>query len=345
MTPELYLIFVDILWYHNSKFIRSNENIKIDINFDLMTTTCTILQVSKDLVGSYQCKAINDVSEECTKAKVELTSSSGVSNTKKEEIIAIVEPPKFKPKLKPKRHAKTVAEKLEKEKIIVSAVKLTNDSHESEVDVRTDNSTSSVQVVTTHHLVEEDNVEILVETEEIHVKIYKEAFSQEEIENFKIADEVNVILDSIKADQFGCGELPLRELATIGYLLKKGVSVFEITQLYNANFFPALKMPESQSALVQLVERQGHENLIAEVLSTETVEDEAMLASTVGFRAFMRMVEVTEKTVEEVLANFKFEDFCAQEWKHKEIKDDEYIEITESRMNSIRSETITGNEE
>lgn len=195
--------------------------------------------------------------------------------------------------------------------------------------------------------VEEDQeVEIVEETEEIHVKIYKEVFSVEEMENLKITDEVNAILDSIDAGQFGSGERPLRELATIGHLLKKGIEISEIIQLYDENFFTALKLPESQSALVQLVERQGYENLITEILNATSSTDEKLLASTVGFRAFMRLIEVTKTPVEEIIKNFKFEDFVSQEWKHKEIKENEYVEVTGSHTSSIRAEKITviGNE-
>lgn len=206
--------------------------------------------------------------------------------------------------------------------------------------------TSKFEIVTKNQHFEDHDVEILEETEEIHVKVYKEVFSAEEMENFKIADEVNAILDSIEAHQFGSGERPLRELATIGHLLKKGVAISEIIQLYDEDIFTALKLPESQAALVQLVERQGYENLITEILNASSSEDEKLLASTVGFRAFIRLIEVTKIPVEEIIRNFKFEDFVSQEWKYKEIKDNEFVEVTESHVSSIRAEKVTviGNE-
>lgn len=205
---------------------------------------------------------------------------------------------------------------------------------------------SKFQMTSKNERFEDHEVEILEESEEIHVKIYKEVYSAEEMESLKIADEVNAILDSIEAHQFGSGERPLRELATIGHLLKKGIQITEIIQMYDDDFFTALKLPESQSALVQLVERQGYENLITEILNDTASTDEKLLASTVGFRAFMRLIEITQIPVEEIIKNFKFEDFVSQEWKHKEIKDNEYVEVTESHVSSIRAEKITiiGNE-
>lgn len=347
---------LDILWYHNSKFLKSTENIKVDINFETMKTTCTILRVTKENLGVYECKAINDVSEASNKTKLELASGVAVAaKTVVKETEETVATAKDVPK--PKVRTKRTVRVASKEKAKVAAEKPASNAQgllqtrtaveelsAGNVEIQqTTTSNSTVQVTTTqHHRMETDNVEIIEETEEIRVKIYKEAYSQDEIEDFKIADEVNSILDAIDANKFGCGELPLRELATIGYLLKQGVSIHEITQMYNAAFFPALQMPESQSALVQLVERQGHENLITDALNTDAAEeDETLLASTVGFRAFMKMVEISENSIEEIITNFKFTDFISQEWKQKDVKQDESIEITESHYSSMKTETKT----
>lgn len=322
--------------------------------------------VSKEHEGIYQCKAINDVSETETRAKFELATSGVASKTT--DTLSSTKTVTQKPvKRKTKRQTKGATSKVtsikEKDETdttktqAVSVLEYQPISNQVLVEISQaakDNTTfdsnksvSSVEVITTaRHISESEDVEILEETEEIHVKIYKEIISEEELENFKVTDEVNAILDAIQSDQFGAGQLPLRELATIGYLLKKGVSFSEISQMYNASFFPALKIPESQSALVQLVERQGHEDLIAEVLNTETAEDEALLASTVGFRAFMRMIEKCQLSIEEIIKDFKFEDFISQEWKYKETKEHEFIDIRESRTSIVRTENkiTTGNE-
>lgn len=79
------------------------------------------------------------------------------------------------------------------------------------------------------------------------------------------ATEVEEVLETIGAREFGPGESPLRELAQIGFLLRQGVTVSQITSLYQTDHFPALRSPEAQSALVQLVEREGHETIISQV--------------------------------------------------------------------------------
>lgn len=147
-----------------------------------------------------------------------------------------------------------------------------------------------------------------VEITEVTTQIYEEA---------KHAREVEEILEFVGAKQFGPGENPLRELAQIGFLVRNGVTVSEITNLYYEDYFPALKTPEAQSAMVQLVEREGHSALISEVITEETATDET-LASTVGFRAFMRMVELEHATVEQVLTHFAPQDFSPHAWETTE---------------------------
>lgn len=141
----------------------------------------------------------------------------------------------------------------------------------------------------------------------------------------EIAKEVEELMTILHAPDFGPGELPLRELATIGYLVRQGVSVNEINEsLYQTDKFPALRTPDAQSALVQLVEREGHGPLISQVLTEETTTDESIVAATVGFRAFMRMVELQHATIEEVITHFAPEDFRPHAW--------EITEATEVRI-------------
>lgn len=131
---------------------------------------------------------------------------------------------------------------------------------------------------------------------------------------------VEEIMEMLNVKEFGPGESPLRELATIGFLVSQGVAVSEINEsLYRTDQFPALRTPDAQNALVQLVEREGHGALITQVLTEETTTDEAIVAATVGFRAFMRMVELQHTTVEEVITHFAPEDFRPRAWEVTEI--------------------------
>lgn len=135
----------------------------------------------------------------------------------------------------------------------------------------------------------------------------------------KMAKEVSHMLEFINAREFGPGEKPLREIAEISFLLNNGITVKEVTVLYDENKFPSLKSPQAQSALVNVVERKGHGALISEVLTEETTIDESKLAATVGFRAFMKMVEANYVTIEEVITQFTPEDFIQRVWESKEV--------------------------
>lgn len=133
--------------------------------------------------------------------------------------------------------------------------------------------------------------------------------------------EVNELLEVINAKEFGPGESPLRELAKIGYMLRNGITTQQIESLYDSKHFPALIVPQSQSALVQLVERQGHGALITQILTEETAQDETVVAAKAGFRAFLRMVEMKHSSVEEVIAHFYPEDFKPRSWEQKEARE------------------------
>lgn len=140
-------------------------------------------------------------------------------------------------------------------------------------------------------------------------------------EDARMLAEVNELLEVINAKEFGPGESPLRELAKIGYMLRRGVTTEQIESLYDAEYFPALRVPQSQSALVNLVERQGHGALITEVLTEETAQSEDAIAAKVGFRAFMKMVELKHTAVEEVIAHFYPEDFKPRSWERREAQE------------------------
>lgn len=190
-------------------------------------------------------------------------------------------------------------------------------------------------VVTEEEIFEEKPREVITEEKpkkkkKDKIKVKEEVTIEEIVERQRenIAREVEEIMEMLHAKEFGPGEAPLRELATIGFLVRQGVSVNEINEsLYRTDNFPALKTPEAQNALVQLVEREGHGPLITQVLTEETTTDESVVAATVGFRAFMRMIELQHVTVEEVLTHFAPEDFRPRAW--------EVTEATEVRIDFL----------
>lgn len=177
-------------------------------------------------------------------------------------------------------------------------------------------------------VIEEEEVEQIIERHitttvrvkdtitELRHKIVERSVTIEDMIELKQYEEVNILLETIQAESFGdVGEAALRDLATIGLLIRHGCTTMEIIYLYEQNIFFSLKKPESQAALVQLVEREGHDALITEILSESSNEDETTLAATVGFKAFIRMVETSGVTIETVICKFVHDDFMSQDWE------------------------------
>lgn len=277
-----------IKWFHIQKELESTENITIVTEEN--SSTLTITFVTDEHEGYYTCKAINEIGMSICRAKIVISTTALV------EEVPIVKPKPIKKKLikkvKPEKH--------------ISKIEVKQNVH------KTEDVSSVTSLIIKKQVIEEISIE------EENTTTTTKSYNKSTITNIDMAKktaEVNEILEMIKAPEFGPGETPLRELATIGYLVRQGISVSEIYDLYNTDKFPSLQMPESQSALVQLVEREGHAKLISEVLTEETIEDETVMAATVGFRAFLKMIELKHVTVEEVITHFSRDDFITQEWK------------------------------
>lgn len=190
--------------------------------------------------------------------------------------------------------------------------------------------TVSESIATIEKRVSKESFYETLETDEMKIQkevhYSKEETIEERIETTDIAGllnepEILETLGHINIENFGPGIETIKELVIIGYLIQKGSSIEDIKQIYNTNGFTALKQPESQFALVQLVEREGHGKLITEILIAEHVADDALLASTVGFLAFLKMIELNHTSVENVISQLSRDDFIRQDWKSIEGKE------------------------
>ncbi|XP_023246864.1 titin-like [Copidosoma floridanum] len=340
----------DIVWFKNDKMMRNTDNIKIKIDDREFKTSLVIKEATHEDSATYICKATSDIGLATTKAQLQVTDATGERPTliedEKEKVSEKV-PKKKKPELKKEAiHVQDTqlletVELVEEEATKLSRGQMVVPTHEAiTVEV-----TSSMKK--TDHEPQDltrDQAQVTSETLESVSEIYtetdlretrkkkkkpekikvtqKELLSKVDVrliiegQQESIAQEVEEIMELFHASEFGPAEQPLRELATIGYLVRQGVTVHEINEsLYKTDKFPALKTPDAQNALVQLVERQGHGPLITQVLTEETTTDESIVAATVGFRAFMKMVELQHATVEEVITHFKPEDFRPRAWE------------------------------
>ncbi|KYM95732.1 Myosin light chain kinase, smooth muscle, partial [Cyphomyrmex costatus] len=265
-----------------------------------------------------------------------IASLKKIDNKKLQECI-----PKFQ------ERAKQIVE--EQESVVVSEITSEDIAPDFTIEMKLDHAQVTSETLQ-KDAISEDVESSLQETKHIETrqkkikkikagKIQEDITIKEIVERQKesITREVDEIMEVLDATEFGPGEFPLRELATIGYLVRQGVSINEINEcLYKTEIFPALKTPDAQNALVQLVERKGHGPLITQVLAEETTTDESFVAATVGFRAFMRMVELQHATVEEVIIHFAPEDFKSRAWEVTEISKVETEQHAMERVNIVR---------
>lgn len=266
-------------------------------------STLVIHSSKRDDFGQYICKAINDAGECSTKAK--LVESSASSIMLQEELDEII-----KDKMEKKISQKSVSKrKMSRGK---SQFLTTESAKETFSKMQTSSVTSSLKITTKEDIIVQEIQGRTVKEIE-HTTIQK-TFNVSDIHNIKTSTEVENMLLSVNTAKFGKAEDSLRELATIAHLIKNGLSIKDVNSLYQTNSFPALQSPESQSALVQLLEREGHAKLVSEVLTEETDVDEKFVA-TAGFRAFMKMIEMKQSSIEEIMFLLSPDDFVSHEWK------------------------------
>lgn len=315
--------------------------------------TLEILRITNDDCGYYTCKLINEIGMTMTRAKFDISSTSAIVEEVKSKITVKKKAGKKSIAKKSSVNESHTLHRTEIQIVPASTIETTMNivkvkqavpilvehSEVSEVMQVLDRKVADAEQVQRSRIIEQIDEEEEVEEEEETLKVEKEYTERASVEmtetvrmirtkitqkTIKIEDiyeisrheEVQWVLESVEAETFGkTGEDALRDLATIGVLLRYGCTHYEITYMYEQNIFVSLQKPESQSALVQLVEREGHEELITQILSESSNEDETILAATVGFKAFIRMIQTYEITIEMVIRKFHREDFISHDWK------------------------------
>lgn len=302
-------------------------------------STLLIKCVTQDDFGYYVCKAMNDAGEVTTKAKLIESSKAFMTQDEIEENQKKIEK-KMAKKTKTSRKASLVqgktlssinveatveerrssksSKKLSSESVDVAASFKTKTKKAPRTDRREDISSELTITKKENIIVQEIEETVIKEVEHRTCEKTITITDFREISDLKNSDEVNTLLKKVASKEFTTGAEPLRELATIAFMVQKGLGVGDVEKLFEANQFPELQTPESQCALVQLLERQGHAGLVSEILSekSETEIDENYVA-TAGFRAFMKMIETKQVNIEEVVLSISPEDFTATNWKHE----------------------------
>lgn len=326
-----------IIWYHNNRAMINGERYRIVTNEK--KSTMLIKCVNQDDFGYYVCKALNDVGEVTTRAKLIESSKAFMTAEEIEENQLKIEK-RLAKKSKTIRKASITegkalssvnveatvksgkktsksSKKTSSESVDVAASFKTKSTRQAPRTERREDISSELTITKTENIiiqeVEETNIlEVQHTTIEKTIKIT----DLKDLNDLKSSSEVIELMKKLETKSFTTGHESLRELATIAYMVQNGLAVGDIDKLFQANMFPQLQTPESQCALVQLLERHGHATLVSEVLSekSETEIDERFVA-TAGFRAFMKMIAIKNVNVEEVVLSISPEDFTASNWK------------------------------
>lgn len=332
------LLFSAIIWYHNNRAMINGDRYRVVTNEE--KSTLLIKCVTQEDFGYYVCKAMNDAGEVTTRAKLIESYKAFMTPEEVEENQKRIEK-KLAKKYKTSRKASitegNTTSSVNVEATVKSERKASKSSKKKKsesVDVAASFKTKTKKAPRTDRREDVSSELTITKTENIIVQQIEETYIKEvqhtvcessikitdlrDMSDLKSSKEVNEILKKLEAKNFTSGESSLRDLATIAFMVQKGLPVGEIEKLFQANLFPDLQTPESQCALVQLLERRGHATLVSEVLSekSETEIDENYVASA-GFRAFMKMIDMKHENVEEIVLSISPEDFAAGNWKQE----------------------------
>lgn len=322
-----------IVWYHNNRALINGDKFRILTNE--AKSTLIIKCVERDDYGFYICKAMNDAGDVTTRGKlIEAFSAVDEDGDKQKS--------EKKSSKKTKRVAKSTEGKssssVNVEATVRSSKKVSKSSKstgDSSVDA-TATFKRKVIKMPEHRSrnVEESSALTITKTEEIYVQETEETFISEvehktchttitindlkDINDLKNSQEVSDLLSKLSGKNFGKEEDSVKELATVSYMLQKGLSTNDVQKLFQSNLFPNLQKTESQSALVQLLERQGHEKIVSDIMSEKNEHeiDENFVAS-VGFRAFLKMIETKQAKADEIILSITPEDFTSENWKNQ----------------------------
>lgn len=333
------MLFLAIIWYHNNRAMINGDRYRIVTKEQ--KSTLLIKTVTQEDFGYYVCKAMNDAGEVTTRAKLIESSKAFMSPEEIEENEKKIEK-RLAKKTKTSRKASITEGKatssvnveatVKSAKKSKSSKKTSSESVEVAASFKTKNKNKKTErredISSELTITKTENI-IIQKTEETFISEIQHHCSErtikitdlKDINDLKRSSEVNVLLHKLDSETLKSGGESLRELATITFMVKSGLDLKEIDKLFEADIFPLLKTPESQCALVQLLERHGCAKLVSEVLSDANEADvNEDYVATAGFRAFLKMVELKTENIENVFVSILPEDFNAKTWK-KEVKE------------------------
>lgn len=283
-----------------------------------------IKSVTYDDFGYYVCKAINDAGEVITKAKLIESIKAYMIQEDIDEAQRKVEK-RLSKKVKISRKASLTeetslssvnVEATVKSKKSKSSKKSSSESvnasatfkKKSEIkQLKTTDESSQLTISRKKQISDSDSDSS--EIEEI-VREYIEVSSRADFDNLKKNDELNEKMKPLKIEKFGNFSEAIIDFVTILYMLEKRIPITEINIMFNEDFFPNLKTPHFQNALVRLVEKKGQGQYVSEILAGKSVSEiEEKLARSLGWNAFSKMYESDSLSINDIISSMDINDF------------------------------------
>lgn len=321
------------MWYHNNKALINGDKFRIVTNE--IKSILIIKCVQREDFGYYVCKAMNDAGDVTTRGKLIESSEAFMTAEEVNENRKKIEKKLTKKSKIARRSAKAEVKSLSSSVNVEATVRTSKKSSSSKVEGDSNVDASAtfkrkvMKMPQDTRTVETSSELTITKTENIYVQETEETFINEkchtlitinslkDIDDLKNSKDVDEIVKKLKIKNFANDdEESLKELATVNFMLQSGLSTSDVQRLFQENLFPHLQRTESQSALVQVLEREGHAKIVSDILSekTDTEIDEHFI-STVGFKAFLKMIEMKQVKAEEIILSITPEDFASNNWK------------------------------
>merc|ERR1719474_707799 len=330
----------DITWYFQGQILKNSKNVQIKIRDD--SSTLTLIDCGFDNAGYYECKAVNQLGSDKTrasltvnkltseeKAEYEKAKASGLLDAVADEEEKVIEKKKIKEEKKEKvqkkeekkeevkktydwkKGVKKVEKKEVKEEPKPEKVQL---KKPKVIEKPKEESKPGVQLKPTpakEKPKEEAKegyklkpVPQKAKPEEAPKKAAPKGSAPQKISKSK--DEKGKATKKVAGKNL---EGPMKAIADIRMRIEHGASVNEVNAAYEAHEFPELEKVDSQMAMIKAVERVGQSAVVQEVLAQECTGKDEVDIQNVGFKALISTLRKESFKVDEVITQFQPEDF------------------------------------
>jgi len=324
----------DVSWYYNGKLLKSNPNIKVRLTD--CVSSCTLTEVTTEMAGEYVCKAISPSGSVATKAQLRVYELTGealeqweAKKAKAREEILNAE----KARKKEKKAAKMTKadylkqnqderdKKVKKEQKMAESEAKEKAAQEEAAKIAEAKSLSTPKQVCLADIMSGAD-ETVTKKSEKSVKLSQKKVAKTTVQVvdegmtkfiekqtiglralIQMANQESLSIAEVVA-QHGTKELDQENLdvetAKVDSLLQAGITVDQIVTMGTTGDLTVLNAPESQTALVQLVEKQGHKAITRQVMVSEATK--LAPEEPIGLKAVLRAIEEKTANIEDITA-------------------------------------------